>query len=403
MAVLPTCGWSGLAEVAESYGTPLWVVDGPAINLRLSSWDRLRGIAPLDVFYSVKANPSPAILEAVSKAGLGLDLASAFDVHAARQAGFSRSALSFCSKSPAAEDIQAALACGTVVAGSGRQVYRWTDAGRQQLGLRINTGISAGFHEHVRTAPTGDLFGVPLDEAASLVGSLRRRGAEVIGLHSHLGSDILETGPHLEAANRLLELSNVLGDIEWINIGGGYGVPFDHGEPYDLDGLGRGLRDLADTAGADIRFRCEPGTHIAREAGWLVVSVVSVDERDGVQRVECDSSVNHLPGALLYGTQHPVRELGDERDELAGGEVRPTLITGNLMQPGDILAISASLPRLRAGSMLAFGLAGAYTSVRACTFNGRPLPAEVWLDEEGSVLVRRRRTPAELHSDEFVV
>jgi diaminopimelate decarboxylase len=270
------------------------------------------------------------------------------------------------------------------------------------MGLRVNTGVVAGFHPHVRTGVAGRHFGVPLAEAVAVARAAAAAGATIEGLHCHLGSDILDPGAHLEAAEILLDLSCRLDSIRWVNLGGGYGTPFtEDGDDYDLARLFDGLDELRSCNGDRVDFRFEPGAHICRDAGWLVARVTTSAVGDGIQHLECDASVNHLAGALLYGTQHPLTLVDDDHPAgvdcptAAGIE---TIVTGNLMQPGDVLAAGSAMPLVRPGALLAFGMAGAYTSVRSTTFNGRPLPAEVWLAEDGTELIRRRLGAAELYA-----
>ena len=389
-----------ITQAVDRFGTPLWVLDAARVAENLLPWQRAVADPGADVFYSVKANPAPALLELVVESGLGLDAASAFDVVAAHRAGVSPDRVTFCSKAPGADDLEAALECGTVVAGNADQLALWASVGRRRLGLRINPGVSAGFHDHVRTGPAGRRFGEPIDGAADAIGRARQDGLTIDGLHCHLGSDILETSPHLRVADQLLALATAVGGIEWINLGRGYGVAFP-GETgvYDVDALVAQATERAAASPGAPQVRFEPGTHISRDAGWLVTRVTTSVATDEIAMLECDASVNHLPGALLYGTQHPVVVVASEAS--AGDEYRSTLVSGNLMQPGDVLATAARLPRLASGDLIAFGLAGAYTSVRSTTFNGRPLPAEVWLDGPEPRLVRSRRTAEELLTETY--
>ena len=401
MKALRPADHAAVSAAVSAYGTPTWLLDGPQVHTNLAPWARVRSRPGHDVFASVKANPAPPLLRTIGEAGLGLDVASAFDIEAAAAAGVPEARLSFCTRALVDEDALRAVGCGTVVASDADQGDRWASLGRSQMGLRINTGVLAGFHEHVQTAPAGHRFGFPIATAVAAIAEARADGRQIDGLHTHLGSDILDPSTHVEAAARLASLAQQVGGIEWINLGGGYGVPFTADEhAYDLETLLDHLAVVFD--GLDIEIRFEPGTHISRDAGWLLATVLSVALVDGVQHVTVDSSVNHLAGALLYGTQHPISVVDHGGlVEPAGRDGRATVVSGMLMQPGDVLASDSWLPPLTEGSVLAFGLAGAYTAVRATTFNGRPLPAEVWWTGTDVELIRRRRTAAELYAETY--
>ncbi len=399
---IPAVGWDVAARAVRTLGTPLWIIDGTLVDRQMRRWADLSQLG-VRTFYSAKANPALPILHSARLHNVGVDATSAYDIIAAERARIPASNITFCTRHPNREDLEHAGVAGTVVAGTLRQLELWRAVGRRTLGLRVNTGIAAGFHRHVQTGAvdaTGR-FGVPIADAADVVRRARRSGLVLNGLHTHLGSDILRLEPYQEALDRLLELASAVGAVEWINLGGGYGIAFDDAPDFDIAAFGQSVS--ARNAGTGIELRAEPGASIARGAGWLVTSVVDVSSRAGVQEVTCDTSVNHLPGALLYGTQHPVTAFDAEGGPIGVvDEGVPTAIAGVLMQPGDLLGENSQLPPLRAGALLAFGLAGAYTSVRATTFNGRPLPAEAWLGADAEIVVTRpRRTARELSHDEL--
>lgn len=401
MTPYPSADAAAVNATVAGHETPTWLLDGPRVGANLAPWVQARSRAHHDVYASVKANPAPALLRAIAESGLGLDVASAFDVEAAHAASVPDARLSFCTRTILDEDAERARRCGTVVASDAGQVDRWASIGRSTMGVRVNTGVVAGFHAHVQTGPAGHRFGFPIEDAASAIADARRSGCQINGLHTHLGSDILNPALHLDAAKALFLVARQVGGIDWINLGGGYGVPFAIDEPtYDLHELLDGLAAIRGISSIELRF--EPGTHICRDAGWLLTRVLSVSVIDGIQHATVDSSVNHLPGALLYGTQHPITVIEDGAVIAAPvAETVTTVVSGMLMQPGDVLADRAKLPRLRKGTVLAFGLAGAYTAVRATTFNGRPLPAEVWWNGTEVELIRRRRTASELYVETY--
>jgi len=398
----------GVAPLAEQYGTPLYVFGDQPVRARLAELERVvQTVRDCRIFYSLKANPNPGLVELLATLGCGFDACSAFDLALLARLGVPSDQVTFCTHSLSDEDLCACVGQGVhVVADSREQVARYVNRSPQPLalGLRINVGVRAGFHPHVQAGATGSRFGVGPDVAAALLAD-PPAGARFVGLHCHVGSDVDDAEAHLQALDRLLELAERAASVGYVNLGGGIGIPFKETDNrYDVatlaEGAAKRLASFADRTGRSLELRLEPGSFLTREGGLLVGSVVEVRREGMTQLVITDTSVNHLAGALLYGTAHPMAVVTDGRVQAEAGEgSMPSVVVGNLMQPGDVLRREVRLPPLRAKDLVVFGLCGAYTGVRASTFNGRPRPAEVAVLDGHARLTRRRRGPSELVGD----
>lgn len=387
-----------LRSVVQQYGTPTYAYHLGTVLDRL---EELR-VVPARIFYSPKANPAPPIVRTLVELGCGVDACSAFDLALAAAVGADAASVSFCTHALSDADIAECAHQGAhVVVDSEDQLRRYRQRISTPAGLRINVEVAAGFHPHVKAAVPSSRFGLKPREALRVAAD---RSNGIVGLHCHIGSDVASPSEHLLALDRLLAAAAQLPEIAYVNLGGGYRLPFtDNDEPYDLQLLGDAARNRLDefaaAHGRQLELRLEPGNYLVRDAGYLLVTVLEVRSDNGHRTVITDGSVNAVPGTLLYGTQHPVRVL-DAPSEGRSASVAPATVVGCLMQPGDILAESAYLPDVTRGDTLVFGLLGAYSSVRCSTFNGRPLPVEVVIGPaRTTTVVRHRQSPTELLSD----
>ena len=242
-----------------------------------------------------------------------------------------------------------------------------------------------GFHPAVSAGGPESKFGIEPDDLPAARAMAGESSVSVGILHGHLGSDLLDPQAHLELAAHLVGLANLhFPEVTTIDLGGGWGIPFAPSESaYDLGRFGSQLAGILQREDRPLRLWLEPGTYLVRDAGYLVTSVTEVRRRGTHTMVGVDANTNLLPGALLFGTEHPCVSTG------VATEGPPVTIVGNAMQGGDVLRQHALLGRPEVGDRIVFGLVGAYGTVRASTFNERPRPAELLL-EDGTVHVVRR-------------
>lgn len=390
------------ATLAERFGTPLYVYDGDAILRCADAIDRAIGHRPLRILYSTKANSALALAALLRGAGLGLDACSPGDLELAVRAGFSPHEISYTGFGASVEELrEASRRCATVVVDGLAELERAAEAGLARVGLRINPGITAGFHEHVMAGTSSAKFGLPVEllpQAAALAAQL---GVTVEGLHAHLGSDLLDAGPHIELLGLLAELAGCAPSIRWLNVGGGFGTPRRDGDrAYDWAAFGAAAETLLGSRAQPLELRIEPGGHLLMDAGVLLARVTEVRPAAGGEPATAvvDASTNLLVSVLLYDAHHPVSLVSRESADPAV----PQRIAGPLMQAGDVLATRAELPPLRPGDLVAFGHAGAYASSRATTFNERPRPAEVLVRAGEGCLIRRAESSGDLYARDLL-
>jgi diaminopimelate decarboxylase len=390
-------------ELAQRFGTPLYVYDLEVVE---ENYRRLVGSFPyrdLEVLYSCKANNNVDVLRTLRDLGAGLDAVSPWEVLLGVRLGFPKERILFTGSSVSDEEMRFVRELGVLVnVDSLSQLRRY---GRMfpgtEVSIRVNPGIGAGHHGY---AVTGGVtkFGVYLDQLDRALDIVREYNLRVVGLHTHIGSGILDPEPYLRAVEVLLDVARRFSSLEFIDIGGGFGVPYRPGErPLDIAYLGSRVSEMVEEFSrryGHVRLRVEPGRYLVATAGVLLVRVVDVKEVEvgGTRRVfvGVDSGMNHLIRPALYGAYHEVvaATKADRPRELVAD------VVGNVCESGDVLATGVSLPGVEEGDVLAIMNAGAYGYTMSSNYNMRPRPAEVVVRGGEVRLSRRRETFEDLVS-----
>lgn len=388
--------WSGatLRALLDDYGSPLYVVDLDRVR---ENYARLEDAFPdAEVLYAVKANAGRAVLETLAEAGAGAECASAGEIERALAAGVDPGDIHYTAVNPPAEDLDYAVEVAvehpgvTITAGARDTVSRLADRGfAGRFCLRIHPGVGAGHSESVATGADVK-FGVPVDRAPGVIADATGNGFDVVGLHAHVGSGMTDADvdEHREMVSRLASLAGDIEDLEFVDVGGGFGVPSrPTDEPLDLDAVASATRDAL--TGVDAQTVVEPGRYLVADAGVLLTEVNTVKPAGDVVLAGVDAGMTTLLRPMLYDAYHHVRNLARDADDRP--ERRVTVV-GPICESTDVLASDRRLPRPRRGDVLAIGNAGAYGIEMANQYNSRPRPAVVALDDGQSRLVRRRES-----------
>lgn len=390
-----------LRNLAAEYGTPLYVQDLDRVR---ENYDRVAGAFPgADVHYAVKANAGRAVLETLREDGAGAECASAGEVYRALDAGFDPSEIHYTAVNPPAADLDFVLDAApdaTFVVGARDTVDRLAERGFDgRLALRVHPKVGAGHSEAVATGADAK-FGVPYDEAAEVLGDAAARGFDVVGVHAHVGSGMLDesdVASHREVVERLAAVArDAPVDLEFVDVGGGLGVPYlPEEEPLDLDVVAEATREVLD--GIDARLVVEPGRYLVADAGVLLTKVNTVKPTDGATLAGVDAGMTTLLRPALYDAAHDVRSLATDAGERTEDAVT---VVGPICESTDVLAADRSLPSPERGDLLAVGNAGAYGIEMASQYNSRPRPAVVALDGGDARIARERDSLSDLTAPE---
>lgn len=398
-------------ELAETYGTPLYIYNENILRERCRDLMTLTSHTGFGVNYSVKANANPALLRIIREEGLVADAMSPGELFMDELAGFTAREILYISNNNSPQELQNALAHGLLV--SVDSLSQLDVLGRLNRGgkvmVRFNPGIGAGHHAKVITAGKETKFGVTPDKMDDVFALLAKHQMTLAGVNQHIGSLFMEPDGYLEAAGILLHLAeslppSALHKLEVIDFGGGFGIPYRKYEQeprLNLAELGRRLHELlgrwAEKTGYAGRFLIEPGRYVAAECGVLLGRVHAVKNNGDKRYVGTDLGFNVLVRPAMYDSFHDLEIYRGPGEGAPSQDLLVQTVVGNICESGDILAKNRLLPVIREGDVLGVLDAGAYGFVMASNYNQRRLPAEVLIRSDGTArLIRRRQTLEDL-------
>lgn len=401
------CEGVGAASIAERFGTPTYVYSRAAV---LENFDNLRrGLAqiPVLICYSVKANSNLRILNLLREAGAGFDIVSGGELARTRKVGADAERIVYSGVGKTEREIDAALEASILmfnVESAGELDLIETRAHhfgqRANISLRINPDVHADTHPYIATGRVIHKFGVPKEEAMDLY---RRAAAcahlKVRGIACHIGSQILAVEPFLEALEEISGLADLLRKegiaVEYLDLGGGFGIRYANETPLDIGRLTREL--TARLKGTPYHLVLEPGRALVAEAGLLLARVLYVKRNERKNFIVVDAGMNDLMRPALYGSHHEIVPV--EQRETA--RLRADVV-GPLCETGDFLAQDREMAGVQPGDLVAVMTAGAYGFVLSSNYNSRPRPAEVLVDGEKAELIRPRQRVEDLMAGEEI-
>jgi diaminopimelate decarboxylase len=386
-------------ELTEKFGTPLFVYDEEVIRDRFRELKQsFNVITNKKILYACKANSNVEIIKILKEEGAGMDVVSPGEVYTCLKAGCKSEEILFTGNNMTNEELDYAVNEGVLLnIGDLSTLERF---GKKYPGttvcVRINPDIGGGHHGHVITGGPESKFGIYFSDINEILAISERYQLKVAGLHQHIGSNILEANTFLEAINVLLKVAKELPDLDFIDFGGGLGIPYKPGENrLDLVELTKhttGLfKNFCKDYGKDVSFWIEPGRYLVGESGFLITTVNTIKTNPSYKYIGTDSGFNHLIRPTMYGSYHEIINTSNP-----GGQLETVTVCGNICESGDIFARDRKLPFIKEGDILAIENAGAYAYSMASNYNTRPLPAEVLVNGDQARLIRRRETFEEL-------
>ena len=402
------CEDVALADIAAQAGTPCYVYSATAVRENFLAYDRSFGELPHMVCYAVKANGTLALLHLLAKAGAGFDIVSAGELYRVRRAGGDPAKIVFSGVGKTSDEIDQALAAGIFVFNcESEPELALVDALAHRRGmkarvaLRVNPDVEAETHAHISTGRLAHKFGVDIGEAEAMYERARKLENLLLeGVSCHIGSQLMDPAPLMEAVDRVLELIERLRskgfNIRHADLGGGLGVAYRPGDT--TPAISEFVSALsARVAGRDLRVMIEPGRSIVGNAGVLLTRVLYRKKTGEKVFVVVDAAMNDLIRPVLYNAYHEILPLR-QRD----GETARVDVVGPVCETGDFLARDRDLPNVLPGDLLAVCSAGAYGFVQASNYNARPRIAEVLVEGSAWRVVRERETYEDLVRGELI-
>jgi diaminopimelate decarboxylase len=392
------CDGVPLDHIARDHGTPLYVYSADSVRTAYRALDDAFGSHPHRIHYALKANSSFAIARLLREAGSAVDANSIGEVELAIRAGFAASDIVFSGvgKSPEEIDRAVQLELKTINAESAGELERIDRAAqargvRARVAVRVNPDIDAGTHPHISTGLHINKFGVPLERAGELYRRMSAQpGLQPVGVHVHLGSQIISTEPIQRAAIEVVRLAKELRDsgihLGHIDIGGGLGISYDGSRVPTAAEYAAAVLSIVQPSGLAIVL--EPGRYIVGAAAALLTRVVDVKPAAGGHHFAVlDAGMTELIRPALYGSFHRIEPVTPR----SGRELCYDIV-GPVCESTDALGHDRPLPALEVGDLLAILDAGAYGSAMSSNYNRRSLPAEALVDGGRARLIRRRQT-----------
>ena len=390
--------------LAKKFGTPLYLYSYRTLvghYLKLKS--AFSEINPL-ICYSVKANSNLSILKALIAKGAGLDIVSGGELFRAQKAGCQEQRIVYASVGKTDEEIRAAISSGILffnveslaelkninrIACSLNKITR--------VAIRINPDVEAKTHKYISTGKITNKFGIDLNSAYKIL-LLRNqfKNLNICGLHIHIGSQITQSAPFVEAikkvSNFIQRLKNNGIGLEYLNIGGGLGIVYDHEAPQTAQIYARQIIPLLKKTG--LKIIMEPGRFIVGNAGILVVKVLYIKNTPKKKFIIVDGGMNDLIRPALYSAHHNILPL------VKVSKTEKADVVGPICESGDFLAKERLIAKVREGDYLAVMSAGAYGFSMSSNYNSRVRAAEVMVKGKTPTLIRKRETLEDLIRNE---
>ena len=352
-------------ELIKKYGSPLYVYDERILRKSCREMHNLLPKKNLRVNYSAKANSNIEILKIVRDEDIDVDAMSPGEIYVQKLAGYNADRIFYIGNNVSKEEMQYAINEKVLV--SVDSLAQLESFGQINPGgdvaVRFNPGIGTGHHQKVVTAGKKTKFGVQKDFIPQVKAILEKYNLNLVGIDQHIGSLFLEPDAYIKGVESLLEIATQFSGLKFIDMGGGFGVPYHEGEcRLDLKELSEKLNAvldefLKDYDNKDVIFKIEPGRYIPAECGVLLGEVYSVKENYGTTYVGTDLGFNVLMRPVLYDSYHAITIIKSNKSE-NGKEV--ATIVGNICESGDIIANEREMRKVSEGDIVAVGNAGAY-------------------------------------------
>ena len=387
--------------------TPTYVYSRAHIEAQYRAFtDPLNGVPHL-VCYAVKANSNLGVLNVLARLGAGFDIVSRGELERVLAAGGQADKIVFSGVGKSREDIRRALEVGVHCFNvestdelERLQVVAAEMGVRAPISLRVNPDVDAGTHPYISTGLKENKFGIAIADAEDVyIRAAQLPNLEVLGVDCHIGSQLTTLPPFLDALDRLLALTDRLGEcgiyLQHIDLGGGVGVQYRDEEPPLIGDYIKAVRERLE--GRDLTLMFEPGRYIVANAGVLLTQVEYLKHTEYKDFAIVDAAMNDLIRPALYQAWMNVTAV-TPRDS----EARAYDVVGPICETGDFLAKDRQLA-LEEGDLLAIHSAGAYGFVMSSNYNTRGRAAEVLVDGDQAFEVRRRETVAELYAGESLL
>lgn len=389
-----TIGGVDLLNIAEEFGTPVYVYDAEKI---LSQYNLLKNSFPgshVKIKYACKALNNLNVLKLLQRAGSGLDVVSIQEAEIGMKAGFKPSEILFTPNCVSFEEIKAGVELGLTINIDNISIleqFGHTYGNTVPCCIRLNPHIEAGGHSHIQTGHIDSKFGISIYQLRHVLRVIEKENILVEGLHMHTGSDILDSGVFLRGAELLFEAAADFKNLRFVDFGSGFKVSYKDGDvTTDVAELGKAITErfhkFCVEYGKQLELWFEPGKFIVSESGVLLVKTNVIKQTTATVFVGVNSGQNHLIRPMFYGSYHHIVNISNP-----AGTQRIYTVVGYICET-DTFGWDRKLNEVREGDILAIKNAGAYGYTMSNNYNARYRPAEVLVINGEAKLIRKRET-----------
>ncbi len=394
-----TCDGVSLDAIASEIGTPAYIYSAPLIREQYGRLERALAPVPHRIHYSAKANSARGVLTLLRSLGAGVDIVSGGELYRALAAGFGGRDIVFSGVGKTERELGEALDAGVLLVNveSEGELILLDRVAREKgvvapVALRVNPEVMVDTpHRYTRTGERGHKFGIPYADALE-VGRIADSlpNIRLAGLDMHIGSQVSRLDPYRDGMRKLLELLDALRsatgarDVRYLDIGGGLAVTYESEAPMDVEAFAEAV--IPSVAASGLTLVVEPGRYLVGNAGVLLTRVLYRKKSGDTEYIITDAGMNDLLRPSHYNAYH-----GIEAVRPVSGRVVADVV-GPVCESGDFFALGREVDDVKPGELLVIQSSGAYGYSMASTYNSRPRPAEVLVDDGRWAVITERES-----------
>lgn len=397
-------------QLTEKYGTPLYVYNENILRERCRDMKGLISYKNFSVNFSPKANGNLELIKIIRSEGLRVDAMSPGEIYVNLLAGYKPEEILYISNNVSEDEFRYAIHAGVKI--SVDSVSQLELLGKinpgSKVAFRLNPGVGAGHHEKVVTAGQKTKFGIELSSIPEVKRIADEYKLRIIGINQHIGSLFMEGDAYLQSTGNILTVAKQFEDLEFIDLGGGFGIPYrkQANQPrLNLKDLGDKLsvviHSFVKEYGKEIEFKIEPGRYIVAESGILLGKVNAVKKNYKTKYIGTDLGFNVLVRPVMYDSHHDIEVYRKSATPSLIEE--PVTIVGNICETGDIIAKERNLPEIFENDILGVLDSGAYGYSMSSNYNNRLRPVEILIGENGTPRIIRKRDTLEDLVSNFIL
>ena len=394
-----------LINAAQEFGTPLYVYDADKITEQYQKLINAFAQSDVKIFYACKALTNINILKHIKQIGANIDCSSINEVKLALRTGFSPSNILYTSNGIAFDEIEEAKNIGAHInidSISNLEKFGKKFGHSYPVGIRLRPNILAGGNLKISTGHDKSKFGIPVDQINEVLSVVKKYDLFIKDLHIHTGSEIKDVEVFVQGIEVLFDIIPHFNELEFIDLGGGFKVPYKEGDgETDIYLLAQKVKQAFDNHpnpnGNPLQIWFEPGKFLVSDCGYFITQVNVIKQNTNTTFVGVNSGFNHLIRPMFYDAYHRIINISNPN-----GEKKKYAVVGNICET-DTFAWDRELNEVHEGDYLVFYNAGAYGFEMSSNFNSRFKPAEVLIKEGKAHLIRRRDTFDDLLKNQIEV